>query len=251
MDYAWNWGIFLEPAPDGSPTYLAMMLNGARTTLILAGSSWLLALLLGIPLGIARHVGGVAGSFARCYVEIFRNIPLLVQMFLWFFVMPEFLPADLQREVKRSAASPLSLAIVSLGFYTAARIAEQVRAGLGSIPKGQAMAGKALGLSGVQVFRFVLLPRVARLLMPILTSESISIVKNSAVALTIGVVELTAQARSMQEYSFQVFEAFIFATAGYLLINLVIITLMSAIERAIAVPGLAGTPRTAARAGVA
>ncbi|MEZ0001537.1 amino acid ABC transporter permease [Sinorhizobium fredii] len=251
MDYAWNWGIFLEPAPDGSSTYLAMMLNGARTTLILAGSAWLLALLLGVPLGIARHVGGVAGFFARCYVEVFRNIPLLVQMFLWFFVMPEFLPTDLQREVKRSAASPLALAIVSLGFYTSARIAEQVRAGLGSIPRGQAMAGKALGLSGPQVFRYVLLPRVARLLMPILTSESISIVKNSAVALTIGVVELTAQARSMQEYSFQVFEAFIFATAGYLLVNLVIITFMTTIERAIAVPGLAGTPRTTARAGAA
>jgi glutamate/aspartate transport system permease protein len=246
MQYAWNWAIFFEPAPDGSPTYLHMMLEGARLTLLLAATAWVLALALGVPLGIARYVGGAAGTVARVYVEIFRNIPLLVQMFLWYFVLPEFLPGALRVAAKQSPSAPLVLGILSLGFYTAARIAEQVRAGLAAIPRGQPAAAKALGLSGLQMFRHVLLPRAGRMLMPVLTSESISIVKNSAVALTIGVLELTSRARSMQEYSFQVFEAFIFATLGYLAINLIVLLVMGAIQRATAVPGLMPVKKGAA-----
>jgi glutamate/aspartate transport system permease protein len=167
-------------------------------------------------------------------------------MFLWYFVLPEFLPGALRVAAKQSPSAPLVLGILSLGFYTAARIAEQVRAGLAAIPRGQPAAAKALGLSGLQMFRYVLLPRAGRMLMPVLTSESISIVKNSAVALTIGVLELTSRARSMQEYSFQVFEAFIFATLGYLAINLIVLLVMGAIQRATAVPGLMPVKKGAA-----
>ncbi|CAH1667451.1 amino acid ABC transporter permease [Chelatococcus asaccharovorans] len=230
MNYHWNWAIFFDPAPDSSVTYLQMILAGAATTCAVAAISALIAVVTGIPLGIAARQNGIFGSAARAYVEIFRNIPLLAQMFLWYFVLPEFLPRGLQLLVKQSPEAPLVLGMLSLGFYSAARICEQVRAALNAIPSGQWQAARALGLRPVQTYRYVLLPRAFRLVIPTITSEFISIVKNSAVVLTIGVMELTASARAMQEYSFQVFEAFIVATFIYLTINLIIVAVMSAVE---------------------
>ena len=135
-------------------------------------------------------------------------------MFLWFFVLPELLPKGLGDAIKQmpppwSAYIP---AVLCLGFYTAARVAEQVRAGIQSLPRGQQMAGTALGLTLAQNYRFVLLPQAFRIVLPPLTSEFLNIIKNSSVALTIGLLELTARARAMQEFSFQVFEAFTAAT---------------------------------------
>lgn len=245
MNYAWNWGIFFEPAPDGSPTYAHMILAGLSRTIIIAACAWTLALLIGIPTGILRHIGGLAGHLGRAYVEIFRNIPLLAQMFLWYFVLPELLPEPLKSFFKQSSSAPLILATLSLGFYTAARIAEQVRAGLNSIPPAQASAGAALGLHRDQIYRYVLIPRAFRVILPSLTSESINIVKNSAVALTIGVMELTSSARTIQEFSFQIFEPFIVVTIVYLIMNTVIIALMKLTARRTAVPGIGSSlPRS-------
>lgn len=230
MNYYWNWSIFFDPAPDGSATYLQMILAGAATTCIIAVFSAAIAIAVGVPMGIAARQSGMIGSAARAYVELFRNIPLLAQMFLWYFVLPELLPRDLQILVKQSPDGPLVLGTLSLGFYSAARICEQVRAALNAIRAGQWQAARALGLRPVQTYRYVLLPRAFRLLIPTMTSEFISIVKNSAVILTIGVMELTASARAMQEYSFQIFESFIAATLLYLMINFVIVAIMSAAE---------------------
>jgi glutamate/aspartate transport system permease protein len=129
-------------------------------------------------------------------------------------------------------------AVLCLGFYTSARVAEQVRAGIQSLPRGQLMAGTAMGLTLGQAYRFVLLPQAYRIVLPPLTSEFLNIIKNSAVALTIGLMELTARARSIQEFTFQVFEAFTAATILYLLLNIVIVFGMRWIERRVAVPGL-------------
>jgi glutamate/aspartate transport system permease protein len=178
-----------------------------------------------------------ANAVGAAYVELFRNVPLLVQMFLWYFVLPELLPAGLGTAVKQLPDAPFYTAVLCLGFFTASRVAEQVRAGIQSLPRGQRMAGTAMGFTTVQTYRYVLLPNAYRIILPPLTSEFLNNLKNTSVALTIGLLELTARARSMQEFSFQVFEAFTAATILYLLLNLVVIAGATLLERTVAVPG--------------
>ncbi len=132
-------------------------------------------------------------------------------------------------------------AFLCLGFYTASRVAEQVRAGIEALPVGQRMAGTALGLSPYQVYRYVLLPASFRIILPPLTSELLNLIKNTSVAFTIGLLELVGAARSMQEFSFQVFESFAGATLLYLILNLVMVLGMTWLERRVAVPGFMGT----------
>jgi len=176
----------------------------------------------------------------NAYVEIFRNVPLIVQMFLWFFVVPEFLPKGLGDWIKQVPPPWGSYipAVLCLGIYTSVRIAEQVKSGINSLARGQRMAGTALGLTLTQSYRYVVLPQAFRIILPPLTSESMNIVKNSSVALTIGLLELTGRARAMQEFSFKVFEAFAAATVIYLLTNLVVVFAMRALEKKVRVPGL-------------
>jgi glutamate/aspartate transport system permease protein len=183
------------------------------------------------------------------WVEVFRNVPLLVQMFIWFFVVPELLPASVGVWLKQLPRSAFYTAVVCLGLYTSARVAEQVRAGIQSLASGQRMAGVALGLTLPQTYRYILLPMAIRIVMPPLTSEFMNVIKNSAVALTIGLVELTASARSMQEFSFQVFEAFTAATLIYMALNLIVVRGMRWLERRLAVPGLLGAAQAMPQAG--
>ena len=159
------------------------------------------------------------------YVEIFRNIPLIVQMFLWFFVVPELLPQALGDWIKQMPPPWGSYvpAVMCLAIFTSVRVAEQVRAGINSLPRGQRMAGIATGLTEAQAYRFVILPQAFRIILPPLTSEFMNVIKNSSVALTIGLLELTGRARAMQEFSFRVFEAFTAATVIYLLTNLIVV----------------------------
>jgi glutamate/aspartate transport system permease protein len=179
---------------------------------------------------------------STAYVEIFRNIPLLVQMFLWFFVVPELVPTALGDWIKQMPPPWGSFipAVICLAIYTSVRVAEQVRAGIQSLPRGQMMAGTAVGLTLPQTYVQVLLPQSFRIILPPLTSEFLNCIKNSSVALTIGVMELTARARAMQEFSFQVFEAFAAATVIYLLANLVVVLGMRWLEAKVRVPGLIG-----------
>ena len=238
MNYNWNWGIFFEPSPDGAGTYLDMLLSGVKWTLATAAIAWGIALVMGSVIGVMRTLPTKTPNWIGIvYVELFRNIPLLVQLFLWFFVVPELLPSAAGLWLKQLPNASFWTAAVGIGLYMSARVAEQVRAGIKALPRGQAMAGTALGLTRVQNYRYVLLPMAYRLILPPLSSEFLNTIKNTAVALTIGLVELTGSARSMQEFSFQVFEAFIAATAFYLLINAVVVIGMNMIERRVAVPG--------------
>jgi glutamate/aspartate transport system permease protein len=250
VKYYWNWTIFWEPSPDGQGTYFQTLILGLNWTLATALSAWLIALILGSIVGVLRTTPITwAVRLGNVYVEFFRNIPLLVQMFLWFFVVPELLPAAWGDWLKQMPNSAFYTAVVSLGFYTSARVAEQVRAGIQSLPRDQRMAGTALGLTLPQTYRYVLLPMAYRIIMPPLTSEFLNIIKNSAVALTIGLAELTARARAMQEFSFQVFEAFTAATLIYIMVNIVVVVSMRWLERKVAVPGFIGTGVTAPQAG--
>ena len=250
MKYNWNWGIFWQLSPDGHGTYLDTLVAGLGWTLLTALSAWIIALILGMIVGVIRTTPiRWLRLLGDAWVEIFRNVPLLVQMFLWFFVVPELLPAAAGAWLKQLPRSAFYTAVVCLGLYTSARVAEQTRAGIQSLAGGQRMAGIALGLTLPQTYRFVLLPMALRIVMPPLTSEFLNIIKNSAVALTIGLIELTAAARSMQEFSFQVFEAFTAATLIYLFLNLIVVTGMRWLEKRVAIPGLIGGAQAMPQAG--
>jgi len=244
MKYEWQWGIFSQMAADGSGTWLHYLVVGLGWTMATALAAWVLALTIGSVIGTLRTtpIPWVV-RLGNGYVELFRNIPLLVQMFLWFFVMPELLPTRLGDAIKQMPPPWGSYvpAVLCLGIYTSVRVAEQVRAGIQSLPRGQSMAGTALGLTLPQTYRYVLLPMAFRIVFPPLTSEFLNIIKNSSVALTIGLLELTGRARAMQEFTFKVFEAFTAATVLYLLINLVIVLLMRMLEKKIRVPGFIGS----------
>ncbi len=239
MNYNWNWRIFWEQSPEGATTYMGMLLSGLQWTLATGLLAWIMALLLGALVGTVRTAPVKwAAGVATAYVELFRNIPLLVQMFLWFFVLPELMPEALGTWLKQLPNAPFVTAVICLGFFTSARVAEQVRSGIISLPRGQTMAGTAMGLTLPQTYRFVVLPQAFRIVIPPLTSEFLNVIKNSAVALTIGLAELTARARAMQEFSFQVFEAFTAATLIYLIVNIFVVNMMRLLERKVAVPGL-------------
>ena len=238
MNYNWNWRIFWEPSPDGVGTYMDTLLSGLIWTMATALTAWVIALVIGAIIGTIRTTPRPwAVRFANAYVELFRNIPLLVQMFLWYFVMPELLPATIGNALKSLPNAPFITAVICLGFFTSSRVAVQVSAGIMALPRGQKMAGTALGLTLPQTYRYVLLPMAFRIVLPPLTSEFLNIIKNSSVALTIGLMELTARARSMQEFSFQVFEAFTAATLIYIVVNIAIVNLMRLLEKKVAIPG--------------
>jgi len=236
MNYNWDWSVlFKEP-------YLEWLLSGFMWTFLVAIAAWAIALLVGSLVGICRtvpnrHVRLIATS----YVELFRNVPLLVQMFLWYFVFPEVVPDDMGHWLKRDVPNPeYFTAVIALGLYTASRVAEQVRAGIESIPSGLASAAKASGLSMSQVYKYVLLPISIRIIVPPITSEFLTIFKNSSLALTIGLLELTAQSQQISEYTFQSFEAFTAATVLYMSIALVVTVLMHWLEVRTRIPGMIG-----------
>jgi glutamate/aspartate transport system permease protein len=205
----------LESEPGGTGSYLHYLIVGLGWTLATALAAWIIALTVGALVGTLRttpHKWVVRAG--NLYVEIFRNVPLIVQMFLWFFVVPELLPKGLGDWIKQVPPPWGSYipAVLCLGIFTSVRVAEQIKAGIQSLSRGQGMAGTALGLTLPQNYRHVVLPQAFRIILPPLTSEFMNIIKNFSVALTIGLLELTGRARAMQEFSFRVFEAFTAAT---------------------------------------
>jgi glutamate/aspartate transport system permease protein len=240
MNYHWNWGIFFEQVKSGDETYLDWLVTGLSWTLAVSLTAWALALLCGVAAGTARTLPTRwLPRLATAWVELFRNIPLLVQMFLWFFVVPELLPRELSLWVKQDMpAKEFVTAALCLGFFTSARIAEQVRAGIESLPRGQMMAALALGFSRAQAYRFVILPVALRVVIPPLTSEFMNVFKNSSVAFAIGVLELTFQARQMQEDSEQGIETYIAVTLLYFICAFIANRVMAWIDGRTRVPGL-------------
>lgn len=233
--------LLFESTPDGTARYLDWVLSGLGWTLALALGGFAIALLVGIAVGIARTLAGrFPRAAGRLYVEIFRNVPLLVQMFLWYFVLPELLPARIGAAVKAMDPPWANFlpALVCLGLFTGARIAEQVRAGIEALDSGQREAALALGLKRATLYRAILLPQAFRVILPTLTSEFMTIFKNTSVALTIGVVELTATAREINENTFRTFEAFGVVTVVYLVLALAAFWAMNAIERAVRFPAM-------------
>jgi len=244
MGYSWNWGVFLQPSATGNDTYLGWMIYGFKMTLGLSLSAWVMALILGSAIGVLRTVPSKSLSgFARAYVELFRNIPLLVQLFIWYFVLPELVPSSLGNAFKQSnpVVQQFLSSLLCLGLFTSARVAEQVRSGINSLPPGQKNASLAIGFTLPQTYRYVMLPMAFRLIVPPLTSEFLNIFKNSAVCSTIGLLELAAQGRQLVDYTAQPYEAFIAVTLAYMLINVVVMFAMRWVEAQVRVPGYMGS----------
>ena len=234
--------LLFETTPDGAGRYFDWIIDGLAWTLCLALGAWAIALVVGTLVGVIRTLpGGILPRIGRLYVEVFRNIPLLVQMFFWYFVLPELLPARIGMAIKQMDPPWASFvpALICLGLFTAARIAEQVRAGLQALPRGQAQAANALGFDASAMYRLILLPQAFRIILPTLTNEFMTIFKNTSVALTIGLVELTATAREINENTFRTFEAFGVVTIIYLVIALIAWQVMHRIEQAARLPGAA------------
>ncbi len=238
-----DFGFLTQPAFSGGGTYFDWVLSGIKWTMLVSICAWIIAFTIGSVLGVMRTTK-LRWLYvpAAAYVELFRNVPLLVQMFIWYFVVPEIVPKALGTWMKQGMPMPeFWSAVLALGFYTASRVAEQVRSGIQSIPAGQTQAALATGLTMPQVYRHLLLPMGYRIVIPPLTSEFLTIFKNSSVALTIGVLELTAQARTISEYTFRTFEIFTLATVVYVLITMAVTLLMQFVETRVRVPGYVGT----------
>lgn len=235
-----NWGVFLEESPTGDGPYWKLALDGAKWTVLVSLGGWGIALLIGSLIGILRTVPNkLLVWLGDAYVELFRNIPLLVQLFLWFFVLPEVLPAAAGRWLKQDLPYPeLTTGIIGLGLFTAARVAVQVSAGIKALPRGQTAAGLALGFTRTEVYLKILLPQAFRIIIPPLTSEFMSIFKNSSVALGIGLTELVFQMRQMVEYSSVVIETIAVYTLIYIALALLVNRFMAWLERAVRIPGL-------------
>ncbi|GAA5784300.1 amino acid ABC transporter permease [Chitiniphilus shinanonensis] len=242
MNYNWDWSVFFKSTGIGSEIYLDWFITGLGWTVALSLSSWVIALLLGTVLGVMRTLPGrFAARFATVYVELFRNVPLLVQLFVWYFLVPDWLPEKLELWFKQDlhpATSAFISVTVCLGLFTAARVCEQVRTGIQALPRGQAMAAYALGLRLPQVYRKVLLPQAFRIIIPPLTSEFLNVFKNSSVASLIGLMELLAQTKQTAEFTANLFEAFTLATVIYFVLNMALMLIMRGVEKRVRVPGL-------------
>jgi glutamate/aspartate transport system permease protein len=234
-----NLGIFFEQVPDGDGTWIEMLLSGLGWTLSTAALAWIMAFILGSIVGVARTTDKTwLVKLGNAYVELFRNIPLIVQFFVWYFVIPGIIPAVKTWVVTLDPTEhQFVTAVICLGFFTSSRIAEQVRSGIQALSRGQRNAGYALGLTQIQTYRYVLLPMAYRIIIPPLTSEVMNLIKNTAVAYSIGLVELFFRTREMGEMTFRYFEVFAATTLIYVVIAMTANRVMAFIERKVAVPG--------------
>lgn len=208
------------------------MLSAWGWTVSVALLALVVALVLGSLIGIIRTLPDSPWlvRLGNAWVELFRNIPLLVQIFLWYHVIPALIP------VMKGVPSFI-LVVLALGFFTSARIAEQVRSGIQALPKGQRYAGMAVGFTTAQYYRYVILPMAYRIIIPPLTSETMNIFKNSSVAFAVSVAELTMFAMQAQEETSRGIEVYLAVTACYVVSALIINRLMAFIEKKTRVPG--------------
>ncbi|MBV6183185.1 amino acid ABC transporter permease [Pseudomonas aeruginosa] len=208
-----------------APQYLRWLLDGFLLTLGLALLSCLLATLIGAPLAIARLSRRRLLSWpARAYLALFRNTPLLVQLFFWYFGVPALLPEALVSWLNTPHETPLldwpSFEFLAgawgLTLYTSAFVAEEFRAGIASVRPEQRAAGLALGLTQRQVWRVVVLPQALRTALPPLLGQYMNALKNSSLAMAIGLAELSYASRQVETETFKTFQAFGIATLLYI-----------------------------------
>ncbi len=232
MGSNWDWQVFLQDPGGEYPTYLQWMLSAWGWTVSVSLLALVIALIAGSLIGTIRTLpdNKFLVGFGNAWVELFRNIPLLVQIFLWYHVLPAIFPV-------LKGFSSFILVVLALGFFTSARIAEQVRAGIQALPRGQRYAGMAMGFTTLQYYRYVLLPMAFRIIIPPLTSETMNIFKNSSVAFAVSVTELTMFAMQAQEETSRGIEVYLAVTGLYVISAFAINRIMAFIEKRSRVPG--------------
>ena len=245
MAGSWDWQIFCKSTvedtrypscfgPRGDTTYLQWMLSAWGWTLSVALLALVVALTVGSLMGIFRTTPSKALVWlGNCWTELFRNIPLLVQIFLWYHVLPSLF-------ISLRNIPSFILVALALGFFTSARIAEQVKAGILALPTGQRYAGLAMGLTLPQTYRYVLLPMAFRIVIPPLTSESMNIVKNSSVAFAVSIAELTMFALQASEETSRGIEIYLAVSLLYFISAFAINRIALFIENRVKVPGMIG-----------
>ena len=228
----WDWKVFLNDDGSGR-TYLQWMFDAWGWTLAVAGASWVVAMLVGALVGTLRTLPNSPWlvRLANAWVELFRNIPLLVQIFIWYFVVPKIIPA--MKELPSFV-----LVVFALGFFTSARIAEQFRAGIQALPRGQRYAGMAMGFTTPQTYRYVILPMAFRIIIPPLTSESMNLLKNSSVAFAVSIAELTMFAMQAQEETSRGVEIYLAVTLVYAVSAFAVNRVCAFIEKRVQIPGM-------------
>ena len=241
----WDWQVFCRSNLDntvypscfgkgGDITYLQWLMSAWGWTLSVALMAMVLAFVVGTLVGMARTAPNRGlRLFGEAWAELFRNVPLLVQLFLWYFVAPRLIPA-------LTSVPSFVLVVCALGFFTSARIAEQVKAGIKALPTGQRYAGLAMGLTLPQTYRHVLMPVALRIVIPPLTSESMNIIKNSSVAFAVSISELTMYALQAQEETSRGVEVYLAVTGLYFVSAFVVNRLFVFVEHMVKVPGVAG-----------
>ncbi|MDO4769870.1 MAG: amino acid ABC transporter permease [Brachymonas sp.] len=251
---SWDWQVFCKDIITSETvqgcfgrgddyTYLNWMFKAWGWTAAVSAGALLLALLVGAVIGILRTLpqdrfaGRFWNAFATGWIELFRNIPLLVQIFIWYFVVPALVPP-------LKGVPSYMLVVFALGFFTSARIAEQVRAGIQSLPRGQRYAAQALGMKTWQTYRYVLLPMAVRIILPPLTSESMNLVKNSSAAFAVSIAELTQYAMQVAEETSRPIEVYLAVTVLYVVTAFAINRVLGVIEKRTRVPGLVAASRT-------
>jgi polar amino acid transport system permease protein len=221
FNYHFDWAIIT------SGQYFEWILSGAKVTLQLSVVSVALSFILGLLIAVMRmsNVKPILW-FSHAYLEFFRNTPLLVQIFFWYFGSYKILPMVVN-DWLNTMNFEFAAAVIALTIYTSAFIAEDIRSGVRSIPKEQMEAARSSGFSYLRSMYYIILPQAVRLTIPPLINQFLNLTKNSSLAMTIGVAELTYQARQVESYTFKGFEAFTAATLVYLGISLIITWLVT------------------------
>ena len=228
--YRFDWSVVL------TGQYHEWLVSGLKVTIHLSLISIVLAFLLGLLIAVMR-MSQVAPIrwVAHGYLEFFRNTPLLVQIFFWYFGSYKILPQAVNEWLYRQGFEFAS-AVIALTIYTSAFIAEDIRSGVRSIPKEQMEVARSSGFSYIRAMQYIILPQAVRITIPPLISQFLNLMKNSSLAMTIGVAELTYQARQVESYTFKGFEAFTAATLVYLILSIVITALVTLYDKRVLNP---------------
>jgi len=233
LSYEFQWSVLWEQP------YGAWMLQGIWTTIKLGIICWGLALSIGTVVGTLRiSHNKVVRAIATAYTEVFRNIPLIVQLFFWYYAGPRILPKRAVQFLYHDINNvEFWVVVIGLSIYTSSRVAEQIRSGLNSIPIEQFHAALSTGLSKLQMHRYITVPIAVRIMIPSLTTEFLTTFKNTALAMTIGVLETTFMSQQIEAYTFHGLEATTGASLVYFTITMMVMLLMSVVEKKLTIPG--------------
>jgi len=232
MGYEVRWSVLWDQP------YRDWILEGLYLTIEISLIAWCFGLTIGILVGmLSESPRKPLAGLSACYVEVFRNIPLLVQLFFAYFVLPLLLPLHLRRYLYEIGWEWGS-AVLTLSVYTSAKVTGHVRSGLNAVGHGLRQAGLSTGLTWWQMERSIVVPLLLRMIIPNITTEFVTVFKGSSLAMAVGVLETTYMTQRIGFQSFRWIEANTVGTVVYLLLAWAVAILMGILERKVRVPGL-------------